>query len=94
MGVLDRHETVTRFDVAPHVGLVEGVPDVRPCEDEVAEVFEVPLQFLLEPDHYQTHGRLWQGVTRQYFAVPYGPYYIWGATARILKGLADRVRAT
>ncbi|MEM8871360.1 MAG: CoA pyrophosphatase [Pseudomonadota bacterium] len=93
MGVLDRHETVTRFDVAPHVGLVTGPFDVRPCEDEVAEVFEVPLDFLLDPGHYQTHGRLWNGHKRQYFAVPYGPYYIWGATARILKGLADRVRA-
>ena len=93
MGVLDRHETVTSFDVEPHVGLVTGAFSVTPCEHEVAEVFEVPLAFLLEPAHYQTHGRIWQGHQRQYFAVPYGPYYIWGATARILKGLADRVRA-
>lgn len=92
MGILDRHETVTRFDVEPHVGLVSGALSVSPCEDEVAEIFEVPLAFLLEPRHYQTHGRIWRGHQRQYFAVPYGPYYIWGATARILKGLADRVQ--
>ncbi len=92
MGVLDRHETVTSFDVEPHVGLVSGAFSVSACEDEVAEIFEVPLAFLLEPGNYQTHGRIWQGHHRQYFAVPYGPYYIWGATARILKGLADRVQ--
>ena len=92
MGTLDRHETVTRFDVTPHVGLITEAFDVRPCEAEVAEVFEVPLAFLLDPRRYQTHSRMWMGVQRQYFAVPYGPYYIWGATARILKGLADRMR--
>ena len=54
-------------------------------------MFEVPLGFLMEPAHYQTHARRWRGIERHYYAVPYGPYYIWGATARILKGLADRM---
>ncbi|NNU79281.1 CoA pyrophosphatase [Halovulum dunhuangense] len=91
LGRLDRHETVTAFDVEPHVGLVRGDFVVTPCEDEVAEVFEVPLAFVLNPAHFQTHSRIWQGTPRQYWAVPYGPYYIWGATARMLKGLSERV---
>ena len=58
-----------------------------------AAVFEVPLGFLMEPAHYQTHARTWRGIERQYYVVPYGPYYIWGATARILKGMSERVHA-
>lgn len=91
LGTLPRHETVTSFTVEPHVALIEQSFAPLPCEDEVAEVFEVPLGFLMEPAHYQTHARVWRGIERQYYAVPYGPYYIWGATARILKGLADRM---
>ncbi|WP_308860723.1 CoA pyrophosphatase [Oceanibium sediminis] len=91
LGVLNRHETVTGFDVEPHIGLIEGPADFHPAEAEVAEVFEVPLWFLLDPAHYQTHTRRWNGIDRRYYAVPWGPYYIWGATARMLKGLSDRV---
>jgi len=91
LGVLDRHETVTAYDVEPHVGLISDGFAVKPSEDEVAEVFEVPLAEVLNPARFQVHTRNWQGRTRQYYAVPHGPYYIWGATARMLKGLSDRV---
>ncbi|MEM8787435.1 MAG: CoA pyrophosphatase [Pseudomonadota bacterium] len=91
MGRLDRHETVTRFDVEPHVGLIPADAPLRIDRREVAEAFEVPLEAVLDAGRYQVHSRLWQGRERRYYAVPYGPYYIWGATARILKGLADRV---
>ncbi len=91
LGVMPRHETVTGFDVEPHVGRVAPGFSVRAAEAEVAEVFEVPLAFLLDPANFQIHARQWQGRTRRYFAVPWGPYYIWGATARILKVLSDRV---
>ncbi|MEM1301218.1 MAG: CoA pyrophosphatase, partial [Pseudomonadota bacterium] len=60
---------------------------------EVEEVFTVPLAHVLRPDNFVIEGRMWQGMKRHYYAVPYGPYYIWGATARILRGLADRVAA-
>ena len=60
---------------------------------EVDEVFEVPLAFALEPSNLQVHGRRWQGGWRQYYVIPYGPHYIWGATARMLKTLGDRMRA-
>ena len=93
LGPLDRHETVTDFAVTPFVGLVaEGF---RPVIDraEVDEVFEVPLGFALDPANFQIHGRAWQGQVRRYYVLPYGPHYIWGATARMLMTLADRMRA-
>jgi 8-oxo-dGTP pyrophosphatase MutT (NUDIX family) len=93
LGELDPHETVTSFAVRPFVGLVD--PGFRPVPDpgEVEEVFEVPLAFALDPANMQVHGRVWQGVPRRYYVIPYGPHYIWGATARMLKALSDRVLA-
>ena len=79
--------------MTPFVGLVtnEFVPDAD--RSEVDEVFEVPLGFVLDPANFQVHGRRWAGHRRHYYAIPYGPHYIWGATARMLKTLADRIRA-
>jgi 8-oxo-dGTP pyrophosphatase MutT (NUDIX family) len=91
LGALDRHETVTRFSVTPFVGRVRGRFEPRPDPAEVAEVFEAPLAFLLDPANLQIHRRRWQGGWRQYYVIPYGPHYIWGATARMLKSLADRL---
>jgi 8-oxo-dGTP pyrophosphatase MutT (NUDIX family) len=91
LGALDPHETVTGFTIAPFVGLV--APGFRPVIDrsEVDEVFEVPLTFALDPANFQIHARPWQGVLRRYYVLPYGPHYIWGATARMLRSLADRL---
>ncbi len=91
LGSFDPHETVTRFLVEPFVGLVRGPFRPRPDPAEVEEVFEVPLAFLLDPQHAQIHQRVWGGRQRFYYAIPYGPHYIWGATARILKTLSDRL---
>lgn len=92
LGHFDRHETVTHFTVTPFVGLVD--PGFVPVADrrEVDEVFEVPLGFVLDPGSFQIHGRRWQGAWRRYYVLPYGPHYIWGATARMLKTLSDRMR--
>jgi 8-oxo-dGTP pyrophosphatase MutT (NUDIX family) len=92
LGALAPHETVTGFTVSPFVGLV--APGYRPAIDrsEVDEVFEVPLDFALDPGNFQVHARVWQGRERRYYVLPYGPHYIWGATARILRTLADRMR--
>jgi tRNA nucleotidyltransferase/poly(A) polymerase len=58
---------------------------------EVDEVFAVPLAHVADPVNYLVEGRIWRGSLRRYYVVPWGPYYIWGATARILRGLADRM---
>ncbi|MBA3325663.1 MAG: CoA pyrophosphatase [Rhodobacteraceae bacterium] len=91
LGAFDPHETVTQFLVTPFVGLVTGPFEPRPDRAEVDEVFEAPLAFVLDPANMQVHRRRWGGHWRQYYAIPYGPHYIWGATARILKTLADRL---
>lgn len=93
LGALPPHATVTGYQVTPIVAEITSAFDPV-CEvGEVAEVFTVPLRFLMEPAHFRIEHRRWQGTRRQFYVVPYGPYYIWGATARILKGLADRVQA-
>ncbi len=92
VGRLPSHETVTGFTITPvlaHIRPFDPVPE----PGEVEEVFTVPLAHVLDPANYVVERRRWRGEWRRYYAVPYGPYYIWGATARILRGLADRVEA-
>lgn len=91
LGRLPAHETVTGFQVTPVLALIR--PGFTPRADvgEVAEVFEVPLAHVMTPAHYIIEGRRWRGQRRAYFTVPWGPYYIWGATARMLRALADRM---
>lgn len=93
LGTFDRHETVTLFNVTPIVGLVAERFRPRPHRGEVDEVFEVPLAFVLDPANHQQHRRRWNGQWRTYYAIPFGPHYIWGATARMIRTLADRMRA-
>ncbi len=91
LGTLPPHETVTRYRVTPVLALIEGGFDPVPEVGEVSEVFEVPLDHVTDPAHFLIQSRHWQGRARYYYTVPYGPYYIWGATARILRSLADRM---
>ena len=93
MGQLPAHETVTGFSVAPVLGRIRD--DFRPVPEygEVDEVFSVPLFHVTDPSCFVVERRRWRGQWRHYYAVPYGPYYIWGATARILRGLAERLIA-
>ncbi len=93
LGTLPPHETVTGFTVTPVIGLVAGAFAPRPELGEVAEVFTVPLAHLLDPDSYRIERRRWRGDWRAYYTVPWGPYYVWGATARMLRALADRMGA-
>ncbi|MDT8857636.1 CoA pyrophosphatase [Paracoccaceae bacterium Fryx2] len=91
MGRLPAHETVTGFSVMPILGRVADDFAFRAEAGEVAEVFAVPLAHLADPARYRVERRRWRGEWRRYYAVPFGPYYIWGATARILRGLAERM---
>ncbi|MFY0616022.1 CoA pyrophosphatase [Shimia sp.] len=91
LGTLPTHETVTSFLVTPVLGHVRDRFDVIPEPGEVEEVFSVPLAHVTDPNRFLIQSRRWQGQRRYYYTVPFGPYYIWGATARILRGLAERV---
>ncbi|RBW55064.1 CoA pyrophosphatase [Ruegeria sp. A3M17] len=91
LGHLPTHETVTSFTVTPVVAILREPFQPVPEPGEVAEVFSVPLAHVLNPANYIVESRRWRGQRRYYFTVPFGPYYIWGATARILRGLAARI---
>lgn len=91
LGTLPQHETVTGFLVTPVLGIVSGEFTPLPEAGEVEEVFTVPLAHVTTLANFRVERRRWQDEWRRYYAVPYGPYYIWGATARILRGLADRL---
>ncbi|PJI85847.1 NUDIX domain-containing protein [Yoonia maricola] len=91
IGNLPPHQTVTGYRVTPVIALVTGGYDPIPEAGEVSEVFEVPLAHLLNTDNFFIEGRRWQGRRRHYYTVPFGPYYIWGATARILRAFAERM---
>ena len=91
LGALPSHETVTGFTVTPVLALIDSDFRAIPEFGEVEEVFEVPLAHLMEPAHYSIQSRRWRGERRAYFTIPWGPYYIWGATARMLRALADRM---
>lgn len=91
LGTLSSHETVTGFSVTPVLGLVPADYVAKADGQEVDEIFEVPLAHVLTPGNYRVESRVWRGQPRYYFTVPWGPYYIWGATARMLRALADRM---
>ena len=93
LGRLAEYETVTGYRVTPVVGWVEPPFEVRPDPVEVADVFEVPLEFLLEPAHQERHFRMLGERRRDYYAIPYGERYIWGATAAMLMILDRTLRA-
>ena len=93
LGRLAEYETVTGYRVTPVVGWVEPPFEVRADPIEVADVFEVPLAFLLEPSNQQRHFRMVGDRRRDYYAIPYGERYIWGATAAMLLILDRTLRA-
>ncbi len=91
VGFLDAYQTRTGYRVLPVVAMVEPGFELRPEDGEVADIFEVPLRFLMNPTNHQYHSRRWQGSNRRFYAMPYGERYIWGATAGMLRNLYDRM---
>lgn len=89
LGEMPVHETVTGFSVTPVVGIVARRFRPVPEAGEVEEVFEVPLERVTDPASFSIQARRWRGAMRRYYAVPCGPRYIWGATARILRAMCD-----
>lgn len=94
LGRLDPYATVTGYDVTPVVGAVTPPFTLKPDPVEVADIFEVPLAFFLDPVNHQRHSRvISEGVVRAYYAIPYGDRYIWGATAGMLINLYEVLTA-
>ena len=84
LGEVGSYETVTGYSVVPVVGWVAPPIELTPDPVEVAEAFEVPLSFVLDPDNFVQRQREVNGVVRHFFACPYQERYIWGATAAMI----------
>jgi 8-oxo-dGTP pyrophosphatase MutT (NUDIX family) len=91
LGFLPEYRTGTGFRVTPVVALVRPPFELNPDPFEVAEVFEVPLGFLLNPQNHKDHTLHHRGALRHYYAMPYGDYFIWGATAGMIRSLTARL---
>ncbi len=90
-GMLDIYRTGTGYAVHPVVGFVREGFDLVADQSEVAEIFEVPFEFLMDPANHQKRKTHWNGKDRTYYEMPYGNYYIWGATAGMLVNLYRRL---
>lgn len=93
LGYLDPYLSSTGYRIVPLVGIVTPGFSLTLDSREVESAFEVPLSFLMDPQHHQIHQREWRGAQRRYFAMPYEDRYIWGVTAGIIRSLYERLYA-
>ena len=94
VGRLDDYLVGSGYRITPVVGFVTAPPAFAADTREVAEVFEVPLSFVLEPANYRRDKMTVGGVERRFYVMPYEAYHVWGATAAILVNFRDVVRAS
>lgn len=91
LGAWDQYETGTGYRITPIVGLIEPGFELSLDPREVASVFEAPIAFLFDPANHERREAVWQGQNRAYYAMPYGPHFIWGATAGMIRALYERL---
>lgn len=91
IGRLGEYRTATGFNITPFIGIVRPGFALIADASEVAEIFEVPLQFFMTPANHKVHGVIWRGRPRRFYAMPYRNHYIWGATAGILRHMYERL---
>jgi len=91
-GFLDSYETLnTGYMILPVVGFLSGDFVLTVNADEVAEVFEAPLSYILDPTHHARRSLERNGVMREFFVIDYGNHTIWGATAAMVVNLSERL---
>jgi 8-oxo-dGTP pyrophosphatase MutT (NUDIX family) len=90
-GRLDTYETGTGFAIQPFIGSLREGFTLKMDPTEVAEIFQVPLRFLMDPKNHERHSRTWEGRERHFYAMTFDQHYIWGATAGILMNLHERL---
>jgi 8-oxo-dGTP pyrophosphatase MutT (NUDIX family) len=92
VGPMEPYRTVTGYVVTPVLGAVAPDLPLEPHEHEVADWFEAPLDFLLDPANQQRRSALFQGVERHYYEIMWNDRRIWGATAAIIVNLSRRLQ--
>jgi 8-oxo-dGTP pyrophosphatase MutT (NUDIX family) len=91
LGYLDLYLTFSGFRILPTVARVEPDFVLTPNHNEVADIFEVPLAYLISPENHLLKSRDWKGIIRHYYEIPYQDRHIWGVTAGILRNLYERI---
>jgi 8-oxo-dGTP pyrophosphatase MutT (NUDIX family) len=91
IGIADRYQTVTGFEVTPVVGIVPPGLNLTPHAGEVADLFEAPLDYLLDPKHQMVRSAVWRGRERCYYEIEWEGRRIWGATAAMIVNLSRRL---
>jgi len=91
LGYLDLYLTFSGFRILPTVARVAPDFALALNRSEVAEAFEVPLEFLMTPENHRRKTREWNGIVRHYYEISYRNRYIWGVTAGILRNLYERI---
>lgn len=92
VGTLDKYRTVTGYVVTPVLGAVPPDLPLQPHENEVADWFEAPLGYLLDPANQERASALFQGQTRHYYQINWNGRRIWGATAAMIVNLSRRLQ--
>lgn len=91
-GLLHGYQTVTGFHVTPVVGFIDPAAQFVASPEEVADVFETPFDFLMNPaNHERQHRVTPSGERRNFYAMPWNDRFIWGATAGMLRSLYERL---
>jgi len=93
VGRLPVYMTTTGFRITPVLAVVRPGYAVTANPVEVDEVFETPLAFLMNPDNHRRESRVWEGIERHYYVMPYGGHHIWGVTAGIIRTMYERLYA-
>ena len=91
IGLADRYRTITGFDVTPVLGVISPDLPLRPQESEVADIFEVPLDYVLRCEHQLIRTGTWRGYERSYYEIEWQGRRIWGATAAMIVNLSRRL---
>lgn len=93
VGRLPVYMTTTGFRITPVLAVVHPGFTLTANPDEVDAVFETPLSFLMTQANHQRESRVWEGIERHYYVMPYGEHYIWGVTAGIIRTMYERLYA-
>lgn len=93
VGRLPQYMTGTGYTITPVLAVIRTPVALQANPDEVADIFEVPLDFVLDPHHHQRESRIFAGHERFYYAIHYQNRHIWGATAGIIRSLYERLYA-
>lgn len=91
LGLTDPYRTITGYKVTPVIGVIPPDLDLTANEDEVAAIFEAPLDFLLDPANHKTNTLDYNGRTRTYYELHWEDRRIWGATAAMIVNLSKRL---